>query len=128
MTSKVTLVTSPDDIYHDAFRISAIDLTPEQSQLLSNALLNIENVPETVIYISNDNDYEWCVDKKQKSNIILFNADSENQTLAGYLAGSKNSYYFGTLKTLHIINKRAIYSSDDLITVLGEHFEIYERQ
>jgi len=65
------------------------------------------------------------LDKIQKSQIIIFNADSINQTLIGYVAGKMNSYYFGTLKSLNQVNNSVIYDVDHCKTILTNIFDRY---
>lgn len=125
MTNKVTLVTDPDDVYYDAFRILAVDLDQTHSKILSDSLLHLETVPETVIYVWNGSDLNWLFDKKHKSHLILFNADTEKQELAGYFAAQPNSHYFGTLRSLEKINTKTIYDIQDLTQLLGEYFTNY---
>ena len=60
----------------------------------------------------------WLLDKKIKSDTIIFNADAEDNTITGYLSAQSKSYYFGTLKDLHLANDRAIYSTEDVLTLL----------
>ena len=55
-----------------------------------------------------------------KSNFIIFNAESENQTLVGYLAAQKNSHYFGELKTLQKVNGSCIMDSYQLSDLLDK--------
>ena len=57
-------------------------------------------------------------DKKHKSDIIIFNADSDNDIVVGYLAAQTNSYYFGNLKLLSTVNRSAIYNTDQLYDLL----------
>lgn len=125
MKNKVTLVTDPDDVYYDAFRILAVDLDQIYSKILSDSLLHIENVPETVIYVWNGNNLNWLFDKKHKSQLILFNANTDKQELAGYFAAQHNSHYFGTLRSLENINTKTIYDIQDLTQLLGEYFTNY---
>lgn len=126
MSDRVLLVSPPDDVFEDALRILLVDLNKEQSDLFSQSLLSKENLPSIVIYSwSTSEDINWLFDKSLKSNIIIFNADSENQTLAGYFAAKRNSYYFGNLKTLHIINKSAIYDVHQCGELLERTFETY---
>lgn len=126
MTDKVILVTPPDDFLEDSIRILAVDLDIVQSQLLSHSLTMLEKIPNITIYVwKNSDDINWLFDKKLKSDIILFNANSENQTLVGYFAAQKNSYYFGDLKTLHQVKKSAIYTVDRCIDILKEMIENY---
>jgi hypothetical protein len=129
MTNQITLVSSPDDVLHDAVRLLLVDLNQEQTQAISEALMTVENIPATVIYVwSNIDPVEWLIDKKLKSQIIVFNADSEKSEIVGYLAAQQNSFYFGFLKNLEVLNKRAIYSSEDLKGIINHHFKKYETQ
>lgn len=126
MSDRVLLVSPPDDVFEDALRILLIDLTKDQSDLFSQSLLSKKNIPNTVIYSwSLTDDSNWLFDKSLKSNLVIFNADSENQTLVGYFAGKRNSCYFGNLKTLHIINKSAIYDVHQCGELLERTFETY---
>lgn len=122
MKEEVILITEPDDIYYDGFRLLAIDLTPEQSQILSSVLLNISLSTKFIIYNWNSsNDINWLLDKKQKSNLIIFNADSYNDLLVGYMSAQKNTYYFGNLKLLAGVNNLQIYSYDDCYNLLIQY-------
>ena len=58
------------------------------------------------------------MDKKHKSDVIIFNADSENDLIVGYMAAQKNSYYFGNLKILNVVNNSAIYNAEQLLELL----------
>jgi hypothetical protein len=107
---KILLISSPDDVLEEALRILLIDLDKNQSDIVSQCLLSINDLPHTIVYVwKNLEDTSWLFDKSLKSDLIIFNADSENQTLVGYLAAKRNSWYFGQLKTLYTINKSAIY-------------------
>lgn len=126
MSDKVILITSPDDINIDGLRILAVNLYPEQSQILSDALLRIESSVSIMIYIwKNGDPEEWLFDKKHKSQAVLFNADDQNELIVGYMAAQKKSYYFGNLRTLHDLNKSAIYSVEDcetfILSLLGKY-------
>lgn len=127
MSDKVIIVTSPDDILIDGLRILLVDLTPDQTQVISTALSQFETIPTIVTYVSSSDDISWCIDKKQKSSLIIFNADSENQTLTGYMAAQRNSHYFGNLKSLSIINNSALYSTEQIYNLLGNAVADYER-
>jgi len=59
-------------------------------------------------------DPSWIVDKKQKSSIIILNAESEDQTMVGYLASNFNSYYFGVLRSIGEINTSEIFSIENI--------------
>jgi hypothetical protein len=128
MTNQITLVSAPDDILHDAVRILLVDLNQEQTQAISESLMAIEDIPSTVIYVwSNIDSIPWLIDKKLKSQLIIFNAASEKSEIVGYLAAQPNSFYFGFLKDLEVLNKRAIYSSDDLIGIISQYLKKYEK-
>jgi hypothetical protein len=128
MTNQITLVSAPDDVLHDAVRLLLVDLTQEQTQAISEALMSIEDIPATVIYVwSSQDSASWLIDKKLKSQLIVFNADSEKSEIVGYLAAQSNSCYFGFLKDLSILNKRAIYSAEDLKEIIDRQFKKYEK-
>lgn len=118
MTDKVILVTPPDDVLLDGFRLLLIDLSPEQSSVVSTALTTIESFTVIAYVWKSGNDIDWLFDKKHKANLIIFNADSQNETLVGYFAAQRNSYYFGNLKSLQSVNKSAIYSIDQCCDIL----------
>jgi len=120
MTDKILVITAPDDASLDGIRILAVNLTQEQGQLISNALLQFDNFSVNILnYVWKAGDsVAWLLDKKIKSDVIIFNADAEDNTITGYLSAQAKSYYFGTLKDLHLANDRAIYSTEDVLTLL----------
>ncbi len=120
MTDKILVITSPDDAPLDGIRILAVNLTQEQGQVISNALLQFDNFSINILnYVWKTGDtVAWLLDKKIKSDVIIFNADAEDNTITGYLSAQSKSYYFGTLKDLHLANDRAIYSTEDVLTLL----------
>lgn len=126
MSNQVIVVTSPDDVQNDGVRILLVNLTSEQTQVISDSLTNLENIPTIITYVWNSvDDKDWFIDKKHKSDIIIFNADSEDQLITGYLAAQRNSYYFGTLKILSAVNKSAIYTIDHTISILEDAINTY---
>jgi hypothetical protein len=127
MTDKVVLVTEPDDIQIDGCRILLVDLTDDQNQFVSKALNLISNGNSLVIYVANHSNIDWILDKKNKSQLIIFNADSDNHLLQGYLAAQKISHYFGNLKILSEANNRVIYTVDDLVNLIEKTIGTYER-
>ena len=128
MNSKVVLVTDPDDVAYDGVRLLLINLTADQTQLLSTALSKIHNLPMVVLYIWNNSSSDWLFDKKHKSQHIIFNAEHENQLITGYMSAQRNSSYFGILKNLAKVNTKAIYSIDDCIKLLETVIGTYEQQ
>ena len=128
MNSKVILVTDPDDVAYDGVRLLLVNLTADQTQLLSTALSKINNLPMVVLYIWNNGSLDWLFDKKHKSQHIIFNAEHENQLITGYMSAQRNSSYFGILKNLAKVNTKAIYSIDDCIKLLETVIGTYEQQ
>jgi hypothetical protein len=127
VTADVLLVTAPDDVLYDGYRILAVDLTPIQSKTLSDSLLSVSCKQKIILYSWNSRDsIEWLIDKKHKSNLVIFNAESDNQILVGYLCAQKNSHYFGVLKTLGSVCKNDIYTYDECFNLLKTHFENHE--
>ena len=128
MSNQVIVVTSPDDVQNDGIRLLLIDLTSDQTQLISDALTQMENIPTIITYVWNSVDsFDWMISKKHKSDIIFFNADSENDITVGYMAAQLNSYYFGTLKLLGHVNNSAIYTTNQLIDILEKIIGQYGR-
>jgi len=129
MTDKIIVVTPPDDIALDGIRILAVNLAQEQGQIISNALLQFDNFNFNIInYVWNTgNDIAWLLDKKIKSDLIIFNANVDDNTITGYLAAHSKSYYFGTLKDLHLANNRAIYTTEDVLNLLEINVKKHEQ-
>ena len=119
MTDKVLLVTAPDDVLVDGIRVLLVDIIPEQQQIISDALTQLDNITDIILYVwQNNNDSKWLLDKKLKSDAIIFNANSENDVIIGYMAAQSNSHYFGTLKILSMVNSSTIYNIDQVLTIL----------
>lgn len=124
MSDHVVIVTSPDDFLPDSFRFMLVDLNDDQTQLVSSALLKLNKVGNIVVYSYKSSDpIEWLLDKRVKSDFVIFNAESNNDILVGYLSAQKNSYYFGTLKTLAQANRSAIYSVEDVLNLITARME-----
>jgi hypothetical protein len=122
MSDKILVVTAPDDTILDGVRILHVNLSEEQRQIVSNAMLSSEVSYTIINYVWNSNDpVSWLLDKKSKCNFILFNADSVLDLIVGYIAAHPQSYYFGTLRDLHLVNDRAIYNTDDVMSLLEKN-------
>jgi hypothetical protein len=103
-----------------------VDLVPEQQQIVSNALAQLATIPNVVLYIWNSSDdASWLLDKKSKSDTIIFNANSENDVIIGYMAAQSNSHYFGTLKILSLVNNSTIYNIEQVSTILENVIKQY---
>jgi hypothetical protein len=127
MIDKVLVITAPDDILEDGPRLLLVDLTQDQLKIISTILSLIDSSQTFITYIwKNGQDIEWLLDKKIKSDHIIFNADSDNQTLIGYLSSGKNSSYFGILRSLERVNKSAILSLEDCNIIIEKVIEKYE--
>lgn len=127
MTDRILVVTDPDDTLLQGIRIAHVQLTPEQSQAVSDALL-VTDLPCSVInYVWKMGDSTtWFFDKIAKCDLIIFNADAPNELITGWAAAQHRSYYFGTLKDLHIVNDRAIYNVDSISTLLEKTAKNYD--
>jgi hypothetical protein len=126
MAEKVVIVTEPDDFSVDGFRLLTVNLSSEQNSIVSQSLLNL-NSPDTIIVYAwnSSNSASWLLDKKHKADLIIFNADSDNEIVVGYMAAQKNSYYFGNLKFLSGINVSAIYSVEDCESIIEKNLKLY---
>jgi len=129
MANNIILVTAPDDTNLDGIRICLVDLDISQSSVISDALKKYEEIYDIIVYVcKTSEDIGWLLDKKIKSELIVFNAESENQTLVGYLAAHPNSYYFGDLRDLNRVNSRILYSEEDCLKILNFMIGRYERK
>ena len=119
MHDHILAVTPPDDDLQDGTRCLLFDLTEEQMSVISQALNELEPFSTLIFYIIKaEEDYTWLLDKKLKSDLIIFNADSRDQTTVGYLAAQPKSCYFGTLKNIGNSNKNAIYDITQVVNIL----------
>lgn len=117
MSDKVILVTYPDDVPLDGIRILLAGLSPEQQQVVSTALGKVDITSTIISYIWDPANFDWSIDKKHKSDLILFNAEYDD-LVTGYLAAQSNSYYFGTLRLFNTVNNSAIFDVTQLVTIL----------
>ena len=123
----ILVVTPPDDIHTDGFRLLLVDLTADQSQIVSDSLLNLKSLPPTVVYSWKSDDLdEWLLQKKKKIDLIIFNAESSKHLLIGYLAAQINTYYFGTLRTFSTVNNRELLNTDHCIELLDNYITQYK--
>ena len=123
----ILVVTPPDDIHTDGFRLLLVDLTPDQSQIVSDSLLQLKSLPSVVVYSWKSDDLdEWLLQKKKKSDLIIFNAESSKHLLIGYLTAQINTYYFGTLRTLSTVNNRELLNTDHCIELLDNYITQYK--
>lgn len=127
MTNKISVVTPPDDLYTQGFRILAVDLSVDQLNELSKSVQVIEQDCETIVYVWKQGfKVDWLLDKIYKANAIFFNADSQDQTLVGFLAAQKKSAYFGTLRSINEVNKSVVYDHQQCSNFLNYHLGLYE--
>lgn len=116
-------------MYDDAFRVLLVDLTHPQSQLVSDSFNSIELAVNIVVYVWNcDSTMEWLIDKKHKSNLVIFNADSLNAELVGYLAAQHNSHYMGTLRSIGITNTRAMKDQSQCSEIFTHYIVNYDQR
>jgi hypothetical protein len=127
MNDRVIVVTPQDDVLIKGPRILLVNLTSDQSKIVSDILLNIKLESTVILYAWNNEDpSEWLLDKVYKSGIIIFNAEQDTN-ITGFLSGFGKSYYFGNLKELSLMNPRTIYAFDDCKTLLDSYIGNYEQ-
>jgi hypothetical protein len=123
MTEKILIVTPPDDILLQGIRILHIDLDDSQGSVVSDALMQTSLSNNIINYVwKMGNRVDWLLDKTPKCDLIFFNAggaaDPGRDLIMGWISAQPQSYYFGILKDLHLVNDRAIYSAEDVVTLL----------
>jgi hypothetical protein len=131
MNNSVIIVTPPDDTLLDGIRIVLVDLSPEQTQIVSDSLKEIDNKNRVILYYwKMGNPVDWLLTMKPKANLIIFNADASAngaiELIIGYMAAQSNSYYFGTLRDLNKVNDSIIYAKEDLKKLFLNTLENYE--
>ena len=66
----ILVVTPPDDIHTDGFRLLLVDLTPDQSHIVSDSLLQLKSLPSVVVYSWKSDDLdEWLLQKKTQKQV-----------------------------------------------------------
>jgi len=123
MTDKIIIATAPDDTLIDGVRIAHIQLSEDQSSLISNTLLNADLQHTIINYVWKVGDpKDWLFDKLPKCDAIIFNADTSIDEridlILGWISAQPKSYYFGTLRDLNIVNDRCIRGIDDIVNLL----------
>jgi hypothetical protein len=95
--------------------------------MISDALNEFTSIPNIVTYIWRHGDaVDWMMDKKHKSQCVIFNAHSDQHMIIGYMAAQSNSHYFGTLKTFDKVNNNAIYTVNDCVNIINNLITRYE--
>lgn len=116
--SSVTVVTYPDDVLIQCPRILLVDLNTDQLDIVSKSLTEYNFDDTIVTYIwKNGEDINWLFDKKLKSDLVIFNAESQNQTIVGYFAAQKKSFFMGDLRDLSIINNSRVFDQTNLLEI-----------
>ena len=128
MNDQIIVVTPPDDIpYVEAPRILCVDLSSDQAKVISDSLLNIKLDNLVVLYMWKEGDsIEWMLDKKIKSDLIFFNAESSLKDVVGYFSAQRKSHYFGKLLNFNLTNPREVYAVEDCQSILENFLRDYE--
>jgi hypothetical protein len=126
MIDKITIVTPPDDVYSTGFRILTVDLTTDQLNEVSTAIKNLDSECNIIVYVwKSGSEITWLLDKVYKSNAIIFNAESSDQTLIGFLAAQHKSSYFGELRTIKEVNKSVIFDHEQCEDFFNHYLGLY---
>jgi hypothetical protein len=129
VTNKILVITPPDDTVLQGLRLTHVNLTNEQTAVVSQAILKNKLSHNVINYVwHTGNPVSWLLQMKSKSNLIIFNADSglDSDMINGYIAADSRSYYFGTLRDLHVANDRVIINSDDILNLLETISKYYD--
>lgn len=116
---QLTVVTPPDDTLIPAKRILLVNLKSEHTNMISSALLKSDNQDPVVVYVwSSGQGADWMLDKKIKSDVIVFDAESDDRLTTGLLAADPKAYYFGTLYEYSSLNPNKILDFEKLKKLL----------
>lgn len=128
MADNITMITAPDDLLADGFRMLLVDLDREHDEIVSRILVTIDTDHAIIAYIWKSRDsIEWLLDKRSKINLIIFNANSQNQTVVGYMAAQPISHYFSDLRDLNKANSKQILDLSQCQEVFENSIGKYER-
>lgn len=128
MADKITIVSPPDDMYDDGFKVLFVDLDRSQEEIVSRSMITTDSDSPIIAYTWNYGaDINWLLDKKTKANLIIFNAVSINQTIVGYMAAQPNSFYFSDLRDLNSSADKKIHDPANCGEIFLNYIGKYER-
>jgi len=127
MSDRIFVVTAPDDTLLQGIRIINVCLNEEQASVVSASLLKNNTSQNIISYVwQTGNPLDWLFDKIAKCDLIIFNADSPADMIIGWISAQPQSYYFGNLRDLHMVNDHVIYNIDDILNLLEKVSKKYE--
>jgi len=119
---KIIVVTEPDDYLESGFRLLLVDLNQDQTQNFTKPLLDIgETVPVICYYWGQEHSQEWLLDKIVKSDLIIYNAESDFRELVGFLKANKKAYSVGNDRFFPSYNHRIINSYSQITNIILKH-------
>lgn len=125
MTDRILIVTPPSEVVEDQFSILLVGLDQSQTAFISECLKSTENLDITV-YLWNEADAkDWLFDKQKKSELIVVNAEMEDQLLVGYFVSNKKTFYIGNLRSLDFLSHKLINNKQNFLQVIDQLQGIY---
>jgi hypothetical protein len=97
MSNQITLITPPDIFENDNYSILLIGMNGEQQDSASTWLARAENLPQTNLYVYQEEDnVSWLFYAANRSNIKFVNLDNANPIItymASYILSKPDVYY-----------------------------------
>lgn len=91
------LVTEPDRVYDQGFRILLVDFEPQMIEMLVSTLQGCAT--DLIIYVYNDSDTNprWMLDTAKESDIVLVdvNRTTQNDVFKGCVLPMKTAWFIG---------------------------------
>lgn len=125
MNEKILIVTPPSDIIEDHISILTVGLNNEQTVFVSECLKSVEQ-DDLTVYLWQENDSrDWLFDKIKKSDLIVLNAEMNDQTLVGYIVANKKTLYLGNLLSIDFLHQKILNNKQTFLQVIDQLKGIY---
>lgn len=125
MTERILIVTPPSDVVEDQLSVLLIGLDQSQTTFFSECLKSTENLDITVYLWKETDSKDWLFDKQKKSDLIIINAEMEDQLLVGYFVSNKKTFYIGNLRSIDFLSHKLINNKHNFLQVIDQLQGIY---
>lgn len=112
--TEITLITPPDVIYNQSFKLLLLCPSNHVSDQINLALLKTSESINVFYYGANTDDVEWAINAANLSDMIIFDVDNSNQNikeLASYFISLNKTFYLtnNNITAYNLISKNRIF-------------------
>ena len=98
------------------------NLDQNQTQHFTKPLMEVADITPVICYFWNqEHSDQWLLDKIVKSDLIVYNAESEFRELVGFMKTHKKAYSIGNDRFFPDYNQRKINSYDQITNIVLKH-------